>query len=215
MCALYGNQVMRSGIRWLCARLCAAAIVSVSGVVVQSYRVAAQYRACSRCLVIRLFLDRLAKMLIENAEDVCLDQFGWSYDPNIAGHGASVALVRTPLIFGARNWVVYLVFEDDIVVAVLVRTDDTPRLRPNRSPEDRVADARAPWVAELAATNEFFQVLDAYLRVLGCPRVRSEDSDVPSRSEGRQSRPTTHRPIAWPRTRTRARPNGPGQRHSF
>jgi hypothetical protein len=62
-------------------------------------------------------------------------------------YGASMALVESPLTFGAKNWVVFIVFEDDIAAAVLVRTEDTPRLRPDEAPHDRIQDVRAPWLA--------------------------------------------------------------------
>ena len=72
----------------------------------------------------------------------------WRYDPNVEDFGAPVALVSTPVTFGAKNWVVYFLFEGEIVAAVLVRTEDTRYDRPQGSPEDRVRDVRAPWLRE-------------------------------------------------------------------
>jgi hypothetical protein len=58
--------------------------------------------------------------------------------------------LETPLTFGAKNWVVYIVFEGDVVAAVLVRTEDSPRLRPKDAPGDRVRDSHASWLAAFA-----------------------------------------------------------------
>ena len=62
-----------------------------------------------------------------------------------------MALVSTPLIFGAKNWVVYIVFEEELVAAVLVRTEDTRYDRPEGSPEDRVRDGRKSWLIAVYA----------------------------------------------------------------
>jgi hypothetical protein len=77
---------------------------------------------------------------------------GWDYYRNLDGFGVSLALVKTPLTFGAQNWVVYIVFEENVVAAVLVRTVDTQLQRPKGSPPDRVRDAHKSWLAQFMPT---------------------------------------------------------------
>ena len=70
----------------------------------------------------------------------------------IAG-GLSAARVDSPLTVGAGNWVVWIVFDGDAVAAVLIRTLDSSRLRPDDAPEDRVDDPSRPQLAEFAPHN--------------------------------------------------------------
>jgi hypothetical protein len=122
-------------------------IASVSGLVVHTFRAAAQQRKAlgsfSQSIVLGMPRDEADR----RCKQACLDNAGWKYYPNVEELGGSVALLQSPLTFGARNWVVYFVFEDDIVVAALVRTEDWRRQKPNGSPQDRVRDARASWLA--------------------------------------------------------------------
>jgi hypothetical protein len=84
-------------------------------------------------------------------KQACVQNRGWDYRASIGQAGISAAVVETPLTFGARNWVVYLVFEKDVVAAVLVRTADSPREKPGGSPRDRIAELRAPWLARFSS----------------------------------------------------------------
>jgi hypothetical protein len=135
---------------WLCLGLLAIVIASVWSLVVDSSRVAAQQREAlasfSRSVVLGMPLNEADR----RCKQACVDNSGWTYERIHQWLGTSVAYVESPLTFGARNWVVYFVFEDDVVVAVLVRTADTPHLKPKGSPQDRVRDARASWLARFA-----------------------------------------------------------------
>ena len=133
---------------WLWAGLLAIVIASVSSLVVHSGRAAAQQRQAlasfSQSVVLGMPRDEADRRF----KQACVDNAGWKYDPNLGWLGASVARVESPLTFGAKNWVVYFVFEEDVVAAVLVRTADWRRQRPIESPQDRVWDAHASWLAE-------------------------------------------------------------------
>jgi hypothetical protein len=136
--------------RWMWAGLLAIGVTSMSSVVVHSNRAAARQQKAlasfSESFVLGLPRDETDR----RCKQACLDNSGWNYDPNLEWLGAPVSRVRSPLTFGARNWVVYLVFEDDVVAAVLVRTEDWQRLRPIGSPQDRVRDSRAAWLPQFA-----------------------------------------------------------------
>ena len=136
--------------RWLRVGLLAILIALLSGLVIHSHRLPAQQREAlasfSRSVVLGMRRDEAD----QRCKQACLNNAGWRYHPNVEGLGASVALIESPLTFGARNWVVYFVFEDDVVVAALVRTEDWRRQKPIGSPQDRVQDARAAWLAGFA-----------------------------------------------------------------
>ena len=72
----------------------------------------------------RLFLECLATRLIGGASRRALTTLDGSTIRIWGGVGGSVALLESPLTFGAKNWVVYFVFENGVVAAVLVRTND-------------------------------------------------------------------------------------------
>ena len=80
-------------------------------------------------------------------KQVCIQNPGWQYVPSLGEFGVSAAVVESPLTFGAKNWVISLVFENDVVAAVLVRTEDSPTEKPRGSPQDRLTEPRAPWLA--------------------------------------------------------------------
>jgi hypothetical protein len=135
---------------WLWAGLSAIVIASASGLVIQANRAAEQQRKAiasfSQSIVLGMSRDEVNR----RCKQACHDDAGWKYVPNVDGRWPAVAVIQSPLTFGARNWVVYFAFEDDVVVAVLVRTYDERRQKPIGSPQDRVRDAHASWFAEYA-----------------------------------------------------------------
>jgi hypothetical protein len=70
----------------------------------------------------------------------CVEHHGWTYWPEVTPYGSSVAVVQSPVAFGATNHVVYVVFDHDAVAAVLVRTLDVRSQWPREAPHDRIAD---------------------------------------------------------------------------
>jgi hypothetical protein len=141
---------MASRTRWLCAGLLAIGIASVVNLVAHSYRAAARQKDAISVFSQSIHLEMPRKEAERRCKQACVDDSEWAYYPIWEGYGFSGAEVRSPLTLGAQNWVVYLVFEDDIVAAVLVRTADSPRLRPHGSPPDRARDTRASWLAHFA-----------------------------------------------------------------
>lgn len=53
--------------------------------------------------------------------------------------GGTTWVVRTPMVFGARNWYVRIEVRDDIVVAVRFRTADSADEHPKGAPPDLAA----------------------------------------------------------------------------
>ena len=77
----------------------------------------------------------------------------WKYKylpKNEHAGGLPVALVQSPVTFGAKNWVVWIVFDVDAVAGVLVRALDTCREWPDGAPQDRVDDPSRPQLAGFA-----------------------------------------------------------------
>jgi hypothetical protein len=81
-------------------------------------------------------------------QGVCQENAGWDFyaDADSQYFGVPISQVRTPLTFGANNWVLYIAFEDNAVAAVLMRTEDSPKIRTEGAPPDRVADPGARWL---------------------------------------------------------------------
>jgi len=69
--------------------------------------------------------------------DACARQDGWRFVPDVYPGGSAVAAVYSRTSIGASNHVVWIQFENDVVVAVLVRILDTARYRPDDAPLDR------------------------------------------------------------------------------
>jgi len=46
-------------------------------------------------------------------------------------------IIKTPLEFGARNWILYLIFKDDVVTSLFIRTSDDKSVRPEGAPNDK------------------------------------------------------------------------------
>jgi hypothetical protein len=124
--------------------------------IAHSYRAAAKQRVALASFSSAIDLGMPRKEVDRICKRDCLENPGWKYYPSVEGLGPSVALVESPLTFGAKNWVVFIVFEDEVVAAVLVRTQDTRRLRPDEAPPDRVQDVRAPWMAEFTQDRASF-----------------------------------------------------------
>jgi hypothetical protein len=133
--------------RWLLAGLLAIVIAAMWSLNAYLQRVAAQQKDALSLFSQSVTLGMPRAEVDRRCNQARAASSGWDYDPNVEGFGASVALLKTPLTFGAQNWVVYMVFEKDAVVAVLVRTTDTPFRSPTGSPQDRVRDARATWLS--------------------------------------------------------------------
>jgi len=70
-------------------------------------------------------------------EDACARRGGWRFVRDAFPGGSAVAKVCPRTALGATNHVVWVHFEDDVVVAVLVRIADTARFRPDDAPPDR------------------------------------------------------------------------------
>jgi hypothetical protein len=128
-------------------------VASVSGLVIHANRAAAQQRKALASLSQSIALGMPRDEADRGCKQACLDNAGWKYYPNVQKRRASVALIQSQLTFGAKNWVVYFVYEDDVVVAALVRTEDWRRLRPIGSPQDRVRDARASRLVQFSQSR--------------------------------------------------------------
>ena len=139
--------------RWLWAGSVAIVTASVWSLVVRSNRAAVQQKEALASFSQSIVLGMPRDEADRRCKRAALHNYGWTYDPNFNWPRASVARVESPLTFGARNWVVYFVFEDAVVAAVLVRTEDSPQQKPIGSPQDRVRDARAPWLAVFAQNS--------------------------------------------------------------
>ena len=70
--------------------------------------------------------------------NACEKQSGWRYIRDFYPGGAAVSAIYSRTTFGAGNHVVWVHFEKDVVVAVLVRIADTARFRPSEAPPDRL-----------------------------------------------------------------------------
>lgn len=72
----------------------------------------------------------------------------WRYHPSCGEFASSVACLQSPVTFGAGNWVVYILFDNGNVDAVLVRTMDTKTDHPPDAPPDRVSHPHNPLLPE-------------------------------------------------------------------
>jgi hypothetical protein len=70
----------------------------------------------------------------------------WESNENVGG--LSTAVIESPVTFGAKNWVAWIVFDQAAVAAVLVRTLDSPRERPHKAPRDRVDQSHRSELAQ-------------------------------------------------------------------
>jgi hypothetical protein len=122
---------------WLFAGLVAIGVV-LTFLGVYAFQVAAKQRDAMASFSSTIELGMSRDEVDGKCRRACRDNSGWRYSPNVEGFGVSVALVESPLTFGAKNWVVFFVFENDVVAAVLVRTSDTRRLKPHGAPQDRI-----------------------------------------------------------------------------
>ena len=139
---------MSSRTGWLRAGIAAIVIGFVAAILIaRSYRVAAEQRTALASFSSQIGLGMPRHAVDAACKRACVENPEWTYISSVDAFGAPMALVETPLTFGAKNWVVYIVFESDVVAAVLVRIEDTPRLRPNAAPGDRVRDVSAHWLA--------------------------------------------------------------------
>ena len=116
------------------------ALVVVGFILVRSWRAAKAHEqaidAFSTTIPLGMPQSQASRMLARAADE----HSGWRYRPEALSSGADVAALESPLTFGASNHIVYVVFDQDVVSAVLVRTVDTATLRPPEAPQDRVAD---------------------------------------------------------------------------
>lgn len=72
----------------------------------------------------------------------------WHFNPNCYLGGAPIALLSSKLAFGATNHVVWIHYQNDAVVAVLVRTADSAKRRPTDAPLDRKDNPARPLGAD-------------------------------------------------------------------
>jgi hypothetical protein len=112
------------------------------------YRTAAAQRDAIAAFSRTIELGMPRHHVDRKCEQACLQNPTWRYYPNVEAFGTSVSLVESPLTVGAKNWVVFIAFDADVVAGVFVRTNDTRRLKPQEAPEDRVHDVRGEWLAE-------------------------------------------------------------------
>jgi len=131
--------------------LLAILIASLSALLVHFDREAARQREALALFSQSVRLGMTRDEADRTCKQACVQNRGWDYRADIGQVGISGAVVKSPLTFGARNWVVYLVFEEDVVAGVLVRTADSPREKPSGSPQDRLAEPRAPWLARFTS----------------------------------------------------------------
>lgn len=125
------NRITRARVWWVVI----LAVLFV-GLVGWSFRWAAVQReaAASLCSAIQLGMPR--KLALRECERVASEHAGWHYIPS-----DEECIVATPTTIGAHNWVIRIVFEHDVVVAVLVRIEDSGHITPKNGPKDRIDPA--------------------------------------------------------------------------
>jgi hypothetical protein len=135
------------------------AVCIIGAAVVIAYSFHSQHDAKSQRSAIAAFsttvtLDMPRNEVVRLCEAACAEHRGWKHRPNVTmTDGLSAAVVESPLRFGASNWIVWVLFDRDTVAAVLVRTEDTNRFRPETAPQDRVDDPSRPVLAGFAPVN--------------------------------------------------------------
>ena len=133
---------MRPRLLYACMGLVVILIGSLSAILVHFDREAARQRDAIAGFSQSVQLGMTRDEADHICRKVCVQNPGWGYRAGIEQVGVSTSVVESPLTFGARNWVAYLVFDGEVLAAVLVRTEDSPRERPIDSPLDRVANPR-------------------------------------------------------------------------
>ena len=98
----------------------------------------------------RFDIDMSRQQVVRLCKLACIENPSWSYkdqaDPG--GERWSSVLLVTPVELGATNWVLYCVFEQDKVVAVLVRTANSRRFRPPDAPNDKLRVPAPSWIED-------------------------------------------------------------------
>lgn len=81
---------------------------------------------------------------LQTCERISQDRPGWTFHSWPDANPLPIARLSTPMVFGASNWVVYVVFQHNRVGGVFVRSFDTKKIWPSGAPIDRVTeDVRA------------------------------------------------------------------------
>jgi hypothetical protein len=135
------------------ARMWAIVIALVATILIAYSYLAAVSAAAKHRAELASFSSRIALGMPRNEVDrlcsrACFENSGWKNYPHFDPFGLSATVVETAVTIGAKNWAVFIVFENDMVAAVLVRTEDSPRTKPDEAPQDRVQNVREPWLAE-------------------------------------------------------------------
>jgi hypothetical protein len=117
-----------------------AAVVVIGFIAVQSWRSAKEQEKAIDGFSATIPLGMSRSQASQMLETAVNEHPGWRYRPTAFSHSA-VAALESPLAVGATNHVVYVVFDRDVVSAVLVRTEDTARYRPSNAPQDRLLDS--------------------------------------------------------------------------
>lgn len=87
---------------------------------------------CSRSLVIG---GSDADLNMALAAPGCAELDRW----RVRQDGHDFELLKSPLVFGAANWVLYVELLDGRVSAIRIRTEDSRKVRPAGAPQDREA----------------------------------------------------------------------------
>jgi len=118
--------------------LIAIAVVGVLSSVAFYYRLAAEREnrtidSFSSSILLGMSRNQVNAL----CQDACARQSGWVFVPDAYPGASTVAAVYSRTQIGASNHVVWIQFENNAVVAVLVRILDTGRFRPSDAPLDR------------------------------------------------------------------------------
>jgi hypothetical protein len=116
-------------------------VVALVGYAAYSWRTEAAQNVAVDAFSTAISLGMPRSQVDQMCEATCAKNQGWRHWLEAKHLGSSVAIVQSPVAFGATNHVVYIVFDKDVVAAVLVRTLDTTTQRPSDAPQDRVANA--------------------------------------------------------------------------
>ena len=85
--------------------------------------------------MVRRTISDLQLGLSKNQVEQIVKNHNWQ---NYCMHSESEIKLGTPIEFGARNWIVYLAFENDLLTEIKIRTEDSIFRHPKDAPPDIV-----------------------------------------------------------------------------
>ncbi|MCA9413025.1 MAG: hypothetical protein H6751_13615 [Candidatus Omnitrophica bacterium] len=120
--------------RFRTALLIGSSVILVLAFLVVDFTIFRHYRYES--LIVKTMQNLALGQPIEEVTETVID-LGWDEDQILLSSEDSIFL-DTPFQFGADNWILYLGFEKDRLVAMKVRTPDSLYYHPKDAPPDIV-----------------------------------------------------------------------------